>query len=87
MIKGERNKDISDMGEITKKLVHRRETKDISDISVLRWWKDNEGGELDIGGRYDKGKGSIKILSTQVGGASSWTCMVHLNAHFIYLLA
>ena len=38
------------MGEITKKLVHRRETKDISDISVLRLWKDNEGGELDIGG-------------------------------------
>ena len=27
--------------------------------------------------RYDKGKGSIKILSTQVGGASSWTCMLH----------
>ena len=71
-------------GEITKKLVHGRKTKD---ISVLRWWKDNKGGELDIGERYDKGKGSIKILSTQVGGASSWTCMMHLNVHFICLLA
>ena len=26
---------------------------------------------FDIGERYDKGRGSIKILSTQVGGASS----------------
>ena len=34
-------------GKITKKLVHERETKD---ISVLRLWKDNEGRELDIGG-------------------------------------
>ena len=33
---------------------------------------------------YDKGKGSIKILSTQVEGA---TCMLHLNVRFIYLLA
>ena len=44
-------------GEITKKLVHGRETKDISDISVLRWWKDNEGGELDIGGEIWQRKG------------------------------
>ena len=46
--------------------------KDISNIST--WgeivYKDNKG-EFDIGERNDKGRGSIKILSTQVGGASS----------------
>ena len=48
-----------------------------------------KGGVFHIGGeklRYKdmtKGKDQIKILSTQVGGASSWTCMVHLNVHFI----
>ena len=49
MTKGERNKDISDkqQGEITKKLVHGRETKD---ISVLRCLTDNKGGEFNIGG-------------------------------------
>jgi hypothetical protein len=30
---------------------------------------------------------TIKILSTQVGGANSWTYMVHLNVHFICLFA
>ena len=29
----------------------------------------------------------LKFLSTQVGGASSWTCMVHLNVHFLCLFA
>ena len=75
-------KDISDRG---------RNNEDISTWGersvLLRWWKDNKGGVFDIGGKYDKGKGSIKILSAQVGGASSWTCMVHLNVHFICLLA
>ena len=40
---------------------------------------DDKGGEIVYkdsekttkGERYDKGRGSIKILSTQVGGASS----------------
>ena len=31
----------------------------------------SDRGVFDIGERYDKGNGSIKILSTQVGGASS----------------
>ena len=37
--------------------------------------------------RYDKGKGSIKILSTQVGGASSelgwciWMCISYVCLH------
>jgi hypothetical protein len=31
--------------------------------------------------------GSIKIWSTQVGGASSQTCMLYLNVHYICLLA
>ena len=44
-------------GEITKKLVHERETKD---ISVLRWWKDNKGGELDIGGDMTKERVQLK---------------------------
>ena len=61
---------------------------------------DNKGGEIvykdsekttkkETKGEiiYDKGRGSIKILSIQIGGASSWTCMVHLNVYFIYLLA
>ena len=39
------------------------------------------------GDQLYKGRGSIKILSTQVGGASSLTCMLHLNGHFTYLLA
>ena len=50
-------------------------------------YKDNKGGEnKDISdrGEFDKGKRSITILSTQVGGTSSWTCMVHLNVHFIW---
>ena len=35
-------------------------------------YKDSERGRISHRGkRYDKGKGSIKILSTQVGGASS----------------
>ena len=39
LVHGRETKDI-------KKLVHGRETKDISDISILRLWKDNEGGEI-----------------------------------------
>ena len=46
-------------GEITKKLVHGRETKDISDISVLRLWKDNEERELDIGGDMIKERNQL----------------------------
>ena len=48
---------------------------------IVRWVREI-GGE-----KYDKERGSIKILSTQVGGASSLTCMVHLNVHLICLLA
>ena len=33
--------------------------------------KDKGERETKIGERYEKGKGSTKILSTQVGGASS----------------
>ena len=33
--------------------------------------KITKGRTLTQGEKYDKGKGSIKILSTQVGGASS----------------
>ena len=56
MTKGERNKDISDRG---------RNNKDIST------WGEKNGEKTSKGERYDKGKESTKILSTQVGGASS----------------
>ena len=55
MIKGERNKDISTKGE---KLVYKE---------VMGEWNE----DINDKERIDKGKGSIKTLSTQVGGASS----------------
>ena len=57
MTKGEKNKDISDISTTGEK------NKD-SENTI-------KGKNLTQGERYDKGRGSIKFLSTQVGGASS----------------
>ena len=54
-----KNKDISAMGRKTKILVY----KDSEQTT--------KGENLTQGERYDKGNESIKILSTQVGGATS----------------
>ena len=57
MTKGDRNKDSSRNRKRGRNIIKGENHKDIL--------------IYDIGERYDKGKESIKILSTQVGGASS----------------
>ena len=72
MTKGERNKDISDRGRNNKEISMWERNKKILVILVYKdGEKTTKGENLTQGERYDKGKGSIKILSTQVGGASS----------------
>ena len=62
MTKREKNKDISTWGENS--VVHGEKIV----------YKDNKGErnkEISNRGEFDKGKRSIKSLSTQVGGAST----------------
>ena len=72
MTKGERNKDISDRGRNNKEISMWERNKKILVILVYKdGEKTTKGENLTQGERYDKEKESIRILSTQVGGASS----------------